>query len=161
MIKPVVTALAVCCALPAWAVDLDSVQTCVETARGAQTNPNDCIDTAHQACLVDSTEAPAAATLCFTKARAAWSDGIAARMSVIQDNAPENIAALAGIEVKYDLLASLVQCDRLEELGLLQEAPAEQVRLQKARCEATASGLAYVRLLWRLPDPEQTPEETK
>ncbi|WP_121633704.1 hypothetical protein [Tropicibacter alexandrii] len=158
MIKHLAPALAVCIALPAWAVDLDAVNSCIDTARAEQGNPNQCIDAAHQPCLVDSAEAPAAAILCFTEARETWSEGIASRMDTLRANAPEDIAALAGIEVKYDLLASLVQCDRLEELGRLRDAPTEQVVLQKARCTATASGLAYTRLLWRLPDPEESPE---
>ncbi|CUH75993.1 hypothetical protein [Tropicibacter naphthalenivorans] len=155
MFKPLIAALAVGLAAPASAeVDLTAVTACIDSARTDGTNPNLCVDTAHQDCLVDSAEAPAAATLCFTKAREAWSQGIAARMETIRANAPEKLAALAGIEVKYDLISSLTQCDRLEELGQLQEAEAETILLQKTRCTATASGLAYTRLLWRLPNPD-------
>ncbi|MBV7393959.1 hypothetical protein [Mameliella sediminis] len=144
-------------ALPAQAdprLDLDSVQTCLDTALELGKKPTGCVDAAHAPCLQISPETPAVAGLCFSDARQEWSDAIGTRMSELSANAPERIAALAGIEVKYDLLSSLVQCDRMEELALLRELPAAEIQLQKARCTATASGLAYIRLLWRLPDPE-------
>ncbi|WP_167647537.1 hypothetical protein [Mameliella alba] len=135
-------------------LDLDNLRSCVETAVDLGKAPTACVDTAHAPCLEISTETPAVAGLCFTETRQEWSEAIAARMADLGEKAPERIAALAGIEVKYDLLSSLVQCDRMEELALLRELPAEEIQLQKARCTATASGLAYIRLLWRLPDPD-------
>lgn len=135
-------------------LDLDTVRSCVETAAELGQKPTTCVDDAHAPCLQVSTETPAVAGLCFAETRQDWSDAIAARMAELGEKAPERIAALAGIEVKYDLLSALVQCDRMEELALLRELPAEEIQLQKARCTATASGLAYIRLLWRLPDPD-------
>lgn len=140
-------------------LDLDGVRTCVATAADLGKKPTGCVDTAHAACLRVSSETPAVAALCFEQTRAKWSDAITARMDHLRNAAPERIAALAGIEVKYDLLSSLVQCDRMEELALLREVPAEEILIQKSRCAATASGLAYIRLLWRLPDPAPTEEK--
>lgn len=141
-------------------VDLDAVRSCVATALDLDKKPTGCVDSAHTACLRISSDTPAVAALCFEDRRADWSTAITQRMDHLRSAAPERIAALAGIEVKYDLLASLVQCDRMEELALLREVAAEEIQIQKSRCEATASGLAYIRLLWRLPDPSPT-EETK
>ena len=135
-------------------LDLDAVRSCVETAAELGRKPTTCVDDAHAPCLQVSTETPAVAGLCFAETRQEWTDAIAARMADLGEKAPERIAALAGIEVKYDLLSALVQCDRMEELALLRELPAEEIQLQKSRCTATASGLAYIRLLWRLPDPD-------
>lgn len=157
--------LALASATPASAedrLDLDTVRSCIATAMDLGKKPTGCVDGAHAACLQDAAETPAVATLCFEEARAQWSTAIAARMDHLRDAAPERIAALAGIELKYDLLSSLVQCDRMEELAILREIPAEEIRTQKSRCTATASGLAYIRLLWRLPDPDPiTPEDTQ
>ncbi|WP_323771292.1 hypothetical protein [Antarctobacter sp.] len=156
-------ALGLTCTTPAAAeepLDLNAVRACVSTAIDLGNKPTGCVDSAHSACLRVSSETPAVAALCFEEARAQWSDAIGTRMEHLRDAAPERIAALAGIELKYDLLSSLVQCDRMEELALLREIPAEEIRTQKSRCTATASGLAYIRLLWRLPDPNPiTPEE--
>ncbi|WP_417210047.1 hypothetical protein [Antarctobacter sp.] len=158
-------ALVLTCTTPAAAddrLDLDAVRACVATAIDLGKKPTGCVDSAHTACLRVTSETPAVAALCFEEARTQWSEAIANRMDHLRDTAPERIAALAGIELKYDLLSSLVQCDRMEELALLREIPSEEIRTQKSRCTATASGLAYIRLLWRLPDPDPdpiTPEE--
>ncbi len=138
-------------------IDIAAVDSCVATATDLGTSPNGCVDQAHAPCLRIPAETPAVATLCFEETRAEWSEAISARMSDLSDRAPERISALAGIEVKYDLLTALVQCDRMEELGRLRDIASGDILLQKTRCTATASGLAYVRLLWRLPDPDTDP----
>ncbi len=138
-------------ALPALAeVDLDRVDACVAERIGAQQPPAPCVDSAQSACTLAQAEAPSAAALCYVEARRVWSDGISATMELLRRSATEQIAAIAGIEVKYDILANLLQCDRLEELALLAGQHSEEViRLNKTRCEATASGLVYTRLKWR------------
>ena len=69
------------------------------------------------------------------------------RISAIAD---DRIAAIAGIELKYDLITARTQCDRMEELALAASGqPAETIRRQKSRCEAGAAGLAYLRLKLR------------
>lgn len=140
-------------------LDMDSVQACVATASELGKSPNGCVDQAHAPCLRVNSDTPAVATLCFEETRSEWSGAIATRMQRLGETAPEKLAALAGVEVKYDLLTSLVQCDRMEELAQLREIAAEEILLQKSRCHATASGLAYVRLLWRLPDPQSPPSK--
>ncbi len=131
-------------------LDVDATNACVETAVTLDNSPMSCVQPAHKPCLAHSPETPAVITLCFAEAREAWSDAISARLDLLAAEAPERLAAIAGLEAKYDLLAGLLQCNRQEELGRLQEAPADQILLQKSRCEATASGLAYIRLLWRV-----------
>ncbi|KUF12109.1 hypothetical protein AVJ23_05940 [Pseudoponticoccus marisrubri] len=134
-------------------IDPAATRACVEEALARGAAPTGCVEAAHAPCLAVPAETKMVASLCFETARQDWSGAIAARMATLRETAPEQIAALAGIEVKYDLLASLLQCDRLEELARLRETPAEDVLLQEARCAATAAGLAYIRLVARLPDP--------
>ncbi len=140
--------------------DIAGVQRCVAAAMAQDRRPQGCVDAAHAPCLRVPAETPAVASLCFARARDDWSAAIAARMQALRAEAPEDMAARAGIEVKYDLLAALVQCDRMEAIARLRAAPAERVQLHKTRCTATASGLACIRLLWRLPDPD-TAKETR
>lgn len=141
----------------------DALRSCVTTAADQGKSPAACIDSAQAGCLRIPADTPAVASLCFEEHRAAWSEAIATRMQTLRDSAPDRVASLAGIEVKYDMMAALVQCNRMEELALLRELPPEEIRLQTTRCRATAAGLAYIRLLWRLPDPgpqTQPDEET-
>lgn len=131
-------------------LDLPAADSCLEDRVSAGKSPADCIEAAHAACQTIPEETPAVAMVCFREARGSWDAGIAEEMARIRDKAPEKIAAIAGIEVKYDLLASLTQCDRMEELALVaSHATAETIQRQKSRCEATASGLAYLRLKLR------------
>ncbi|MFZ7090230.1 hypothetical protein [Primorskyibacter sp. 2E233] len=140
-------------ALPALAeVDLATVDACIEQARSDGQVPTACIDAAQADCQAETSDSHMVAALCYTKAREVWGTGIRDRMQLISASAPENVAAIAGIEVKYDLLANLTQCDRMEELSRVGEATNEEIQRQKARCEASASGLAYLRLVWRSAD---------
>ncbi|WGW05708.1 hypothetical protein [Tropicibacter oceani] len=139
-------------------VDLTSVDACIAQARSDGQPPTACIDAAHAACQAEPGDSHMVAALCYAQAREIWGNGIRDRMSAITATAPEKLAAIAGIEVKYDLIANLTQCDRIEELSRLGDATGEEIQRQKARCEATASGLAYLRLVWRsadLPEKEQ------
>lgn len=138
--------------MPAYAgVDLEAVQTCVEQ-RSQDGSAPQCVQLSHAECRTFPEDAPAAATLCFNKAHEQWSNGIAARMEVIRTSVDDTVSAIAGIEVKYDLLTSLLQCDRIEELSLLQSGRSEQILLQKSRCAALATGYVYIRLLQRSRD---------
>jgi hypothetical protein len=137
---------------PAAAVDLSSVEACVEAHAASDTLPAPCVAQAMTECLGTPSDAPALASLCFREARDTWSEGIAARMARLKAAAPEEIAAIAGIEVKYDLLGGLLQCDRGEELALVGSGALEEIQRQKDQCTATAAGMAYIRLLWRARD---------
>lgn len=132
-------------------VDLAEIDACVTAAMAAGEPPNACIDAAHAPCMETPEDAPSVAGLCFLEAKDTWSAGIAALMAETSAKAPEELAAVIAIEVKYDLLGGLLQCDRLEELArAVGPQDAEQVRMQKTRCEAVASGLAYTRLRARI-----------
>ena len=68
----------------------------------------------------------------------------------VQSTGPEDLAVVAGIETKYDILSGLMQCDRMKELAqAMSEDTPEAVQRQYAQCSATAAGLAYARLHWR------------
>jgi len=139
--------------LPAVAeIALDAAQGCVARHAEDGTIPTDCVAEAMADCLNVPADAPALASQCFRAARADWSAGIAARMQELRATAPERIAAIAGVEVKYDLIAGLTQCDRMEELALIGDRPLDQVQREADGCAATAAGVAYIRLLWRARD---------
>lgn len=128
-------------------VDLAQAQACFDTAASDQTNPSQCIDAAQNACMDNAQETPAVAALCFSDARAVWSQAIGAEMSDMSESAEEGLVAVARIETKYDLLANLLQCDRMEELSLaVSTLSSDAIALQSARCQSTAAALTYMRL---------------
>jgi hypothetical protein len=115
----------------------------------AREDPALCVAAAHAACRAFPETAPSAAAECFLEARAEWGTLIAAQMETIAAKASERVAQVARIEVKYDLLANLLHCDRMEELAVLGGMEDEHLLRQRAQCEATASGLTYLKLLRR------------
>lgn len=143
--------LAVCLGTFAQAdVDLATADTCLTDHLSRNQNPSACIDQAHQRCLTTPETMTASAVLCFGQAREAWNIGIAANMDNITQNADARIAAIAAVELKYDLLANLMQCDRMEELAKLGAvATGDQIARQRAQCEASAAGLVYLRVKMR------------
>jgi hypothetical protein len=134
-------------------VALQTVNACISDRLSANEPVTVCIDAAHADCNSVSAETPAIATLCLVNAEKAWSGGIAGVMSEISELASEDIAAIAAIEVKYDLLSALLQCDRMEELQLVvgRESETEILRMN-ARCKARATALTYARLFVRSRD---------
>jgi len=137
--------------LPASAdVDLITTDACLSERLAQSENPTVCVDQAHQRCLTMPTDMTASAVLCFSQAREAWNIGIAANMEQIKETADERIATIAAVELKYDLLANLMQCDRMEELAkAASEATGDQIARQRAQCEASAAGLVYLRVKLR------------
>jgi hypothetical protein len=64
-----------------------------------------------------------------------------------------DIATIAAIEVKYDLLTALLMCDRMEELQLaVGQIAEEDLLLGVAQCKAQAAASSYVRLFARARD---------
>lgn len=135
----------------AWAdVDLATTDTCLNARIAKGENPTVCVDQAHQRCLTMPDDMTASAVLCFGQAREAWNIGIAANMEQINETADARIATIAAVELKYDLLANLMQCDRIEELAkAASEATGDQIARQRAQCEASAAGLVYLRVKLR------------
>lgn len=131
-------------------VDLPTIDACLSERISQKANPASCVDQAHQRCLTTPEDMTASAVLCFGQAREAWNIGIAANMEQIRETAEDRIATLAAIELKYDLLANLMQCDRMEELAKAgSEATGDQIVRQRAQCEASAAGLVYLRVKLR------------
>lgn len=150
-----VAAAALLVVLPtaAWPeIDLAAVAACIDRPRTEGGVAVDCVAEAMTTCRVIPPEAPALASQCYRTARAEWSQGITSRMAGLRSSAPETIAAIAAIEVKYDLLSGLMQCDRMRDLALLGDAPEETIQREADRCAADAAGRAYVRLIWRARD---------
>ena len=131
-------------------VDLSQVQTCVAERIEAGDQPLSCIDEAQLDCTAINPETPLVAVVCFHDASDAWNAGIRDTMMRVQSTGPEDLAVVAGIETKYDILSGLMQCDRMKELAqaMSKDTP-EAVQRQYAQCSATAAGLAYARLHWR------------
>lgn len=134
---------------PAFAeINLTEFRACVDKRLDANSPAADCVHEAQASCLsYDPAQQAASATLCFVEAKDSWSSGIRARLDEITESSDPNIAAIAGIEVKYDLLANLLQCDRMHDLARLTETPEASIALQKARCDSTATALALTKLL--------------
>lgn len=131
-------------------VDVAVAEACFTNAVATQADPATCIISANAACMVDSTDTPAVATLCLSEAQQAWSIALASRIQSTLAGVDDRTAAVARIELKYDLLANLMQCDRLEELSkAASELTGSEIMMQTMRCQSAASGLTYVRLYLR------------
>ncbi|WP_425100152.1 hypothetical protein [Tropicibacter sp. S64] len=154
-------ALVATSAVPAAAeMDIAAAKSCLIDAQTKRGDPSVCIDAAHADCLAAPGDTPSVAALCFATARDDWGTGIRAEMDRIKAEAPEDIATVTAIDLKYDLILALTQCDRMEELAGIGGTPAAVIEREKARCMASASGFAYARLLWRSATmPEQAPKE--
>lgn len=131
-------------------MDLDGVNSCLSDRLAAGQPPATCLDEAHSACTAVNSDRPAVAALCFVEMEKDWQSGIAALMTIIKEKAPKEIAAIAGVEGKYDLLSALLQCSRMEELALVVGRESDEAIIrQNARCKANAAGLTYARLFLR------------
>ncbi|RVT82674.1 hypothetical protein DXV76_15655 [Rhodobacteraceae bacterium CCMM004] len=144
MLRPLVLSLAVL-ATPA-AADPGAARACVAERAQAGEAVADCVNRAQAACFQYEEGAPAGIA-CFREMREDWAAEIALRMDEIGAQAPEEIAAIAGVEVKYDLRRNLLECERMQELRLLRQEMDTGAMHAMVRCEATAVGLAYVKLL--------------
>ncbi len=141
-----IPAMGLCLAAPAArAGGLDGAQACLDARIAANEPIADCVKEAQASCL--SFDAPSlAGTDCYRRAKDQWGELIAQRMEQIRASASEELSAIAAIEVKYDLRGNLMQCDRMEELSLVQKDPDDGTVYVRMRCEATAVGMAYAKL---------------
>ena len=128
-------------------LDIAAAEACFVSADQDGTNPALCIQAAQDPCMDNSDATPAVATLCFADARTAWSSAVSTAMATLDSRGDDRLAAFARIESRYDLLVNLLNCDRAEELAIaLSDLEGAQVALQKARCQATATAITYMRL---------------
>lgn len=128
---------------------------CVKEHASAGSEVAGCIDAAHRECLQYPPDtAPEAATKCFLDRKKLWGDAVTDQMDRMKSDTDERSFEIARINTRYDLTANLLQCDRLTELAQLQDQPGPQVQTQQARCEATATGLTFIKLLLRSREPE-------
>ena len=137
-------------------LDPGPIDACVAAQIAADAPVAACLQAAHAPCLTYAAEAPAAAIACFRQAKADWAGLISARLTALKPALPDPVWTALEINTRYDVLGNLVQCDRMHELSLLQVPGGEQVELQKARCEATASGLVNMKLALRASELEQS-----
>ena len=130
--------------------DMMQSQEQVETCLAAQMENGGpsiaCVNEALGACIQFTADAPQAALQCFLQSQTTWKDYTSARMEFVRETGGEDIAAVAGIEVKFDLLQNKLQCQRMSELSMLRAAPTEQTQITAARCDATANGLVFAKL---------------
>lgn len=128
-------------------VDLAEARTCIADSIAATVSPAVCIDAAHAACHTVAPENAATAIVCFRDARAVWDGGITDALARLRASADDTRAAIGAVELKYDLIGSLTQCDRLEELAIVgSDTPPETILRDKSGCEAAAAAFAYIRL---------------
>ena len=127
-------------------LDAAATEACIEGQIASDAPVADCVNAAHAVCLDYAGQAPLAAVLCFRQARTDWAALIADRMSTLRAALPDPQGAALEINARYDLLTNLVQCDRMTELMALGQPEGDTLDLQTARCQATASGLAYMKL---------------
>lgn len=132
------------------------VARCLERQIAANAPAAICVQEAYGTCLQDAAEAPAAAVACFLQSKQDWAGLMSEQLTLLQPALGAEAYARLEIETRYDVLTQLVQCDRLHELTLLQQQDADIINVQKARCEATASGLTYMKLLWQSTQVEMT-----
>lgn len=133
-------------------VSIDRISTCIDDALSREADPTACLTEALAPCASITSETPAVASVCFRAVRDTFNSGIAARLDTLRQDTSGQMSAIAGIEVKYDLLGALLQCDRLEELALLGDAEIAQIQRRSDQCTARATGMTYLRLLWRARD---------
>ncbi|MEM5476427.1 hypothetical protein [Pacificibacter sp. AS14] len=124
----------------------DQVEACLATQMQNGSPVIACVNEALGACIQFTADAPQAALQCFLEAQTTWTQYIGARMDLVLDKGGEDIASIAGIEVKFDLLQNKLQCQRMTELSMLRAAPTEQTQITAARCDATANGLVFAKL---------------
>lgn len=146
LVLAAILAVASSLSFPASALQLEGARDCVRAQTEAKAPPSECVNRLHADCL-QYPQGSEAGLACFIEAKEKWGALIKERMGEIQSAAPEEIGMIAGIEVKYDLQINLLQCDRIQELTLVHRDPDATTAHARARCEATAIGLAYVKLL--------------
>lgn len=130
------------------AEEFGDAQSCLDTRIEANEPVAECVNEVQATCM--SFDAPSfAGADCYRRAKDHWGGLISARMERIEGMASEELAAIAGIEVKYDLKLNLMQCDRMEELSLVRKDPDDETVYTRMRCEATAVGLAYAKLYYQ------------
>lgn len=127
-------------------IDIAAAESCIGRNQDENKNPIACLTTQMDACLTVPPEQYASAVLCFAEARSAWESAIAARMSRLRTAGSPAVPGFA-VQAKYDVLAGLLQCDRVEELAALGDAPAEAIKRDKARCTALTAAATFARLV--------------
>ena len=130
------------------AEEFEPVQACLDARIGANEPVAECIKQVQSLCM--SYDAPSMAGAdCYRRAKDHWGNLISERMESIRATASEELSTIAAIEVKYDLKGNLMQCDRMEELSLVQKDPDDGTVYIRLRCEATAVGMAFAKLYYQ------------
>jgi hypothetical protein len=66
-------------------------------------------------------------------------------MADITARADDRIAKIAGVELKYDLISGLTECNRMEDLARVgSDQSPELIQREREHCEASAAALAYM-----------------
>ena len=125
---------------------LDQAELCLTESIKAAANPAECLMKVHSPCLAYSQATAPQASLCFVEMRKGWDAKIKTLLEEVSVSGDAKLAASVRIESKYELLANLLNCDRLDELAELYAQPETERILQKTRCEATASAVTFIKL---------------
>lgn len=138
-------------ALPTAAQDVrEATDACLSEKIETEAQLLGCVTKALAPCMLEPSDMNSSATLCFRGKIEAFEAGIKLGVSQLSDRATNEAFKLINIELKYDMLSGLLQCDRMEELAAaFSKYGAEAIQRQKAQCRATTLGLSYARLTLR------------
>lgn len=130
-----------------------TVSACIDTQFSQNQSAKACLDVAHARCDGEPENAATVAAECYQKTNEFWTKSIRLEMQSLAEKAPQDIAVITGIELKYDILTAMLQCDRQEALALAAGTIGADVILrQKLRCQSSVTGLAFTRLKWQTRD---------
>jgi hypothetical protein len=121
-----------------------SADSCLTAAMTNNTPIVACVQEANAPCA-QTEPGGEAALLCYTTAQEVWGERITTRMDAVTAVASEQLKALAGIELRYDLQMNLLQCERVEAVQLVTRERDLVLQGERARCDALATGLSYAK----------------
>jgi hypothetical protein len=128
----------------------ETVEACMQTQAAAGASPAECVSTVMSECIDFGFESPASAVLCFRNAGTAWGDLLKQALSKVEMVAPAQVYTFAEINTRYDLMKSLLECDRIKEMAIASDQDGNAINVQDARCQATATGLTYLKVTLQL-----------
>lgn len=129
------------------ATGIETFDACLTKKSPSEEAVRHCLLTSLEECITEPADVPAVATVCFRDNGSAYETGLKETIASVTSEMSEKNAVILRIDLKYELLAGLLQCDRLEELGLaVSDLSSEVIQRTRAQCEAMAVGLLYGRL---------------
>lgn len=127
-------------------VDGAEIKLCLNTKIEYNQPAAECVTEALQACFEIDDKHVNTKTDCYLSAKSDFATLNAGRIDELQSALDAQKYQIVEISTRYDILGNLMQCDRLHEMNLVMQEDADAINLQNFRCQATAMGMAYVKL---------------